>query len=85
MSCWQNIHLCIKAILERAEGMTSLAPEVREYLEAHMRMMGEENSRMMAENAKLRAEAMVTSSECEKRVKTVSLQLERERAKVSCE
>ena len=50
-----------------------------------MRMMGEENSRMMAENAKLRAEAMVNSSECEKRVKTVSLQLERERAKVSCE
>ena len=71
----------IKAILERADTMSSLAPEVREYLEAHMRMMGEENSRMMAENAKLRAEVMVTSSECEKKLKTVSLQLERERAK----
>ena len=71
----------IKAILERADAMTSLAPEVREYLEAHMRMMGEENTRMMAENAKLRAEAMVTSTECDKKVKTVSLQLERERAK----
>ena len=71
----------IKAILERADTMSSLAPEVREYLEAHMRMMGEENSRMMAENAQLRAEVMVTSSECEKKVKTVSLQLERERAK----
>ena len=32
----------IKAILERADTMSSLAPEVREYLEAHMRMMGEE-------------------------------------------
>ena len=83
MSCWNNIDPCIKAILERAEAMTSLAPEVREYLEAHMRMMGEENTRMMAENAKLRAEAMVTSSESDKKVKSVSLQLERERAKVS--
>ena len=71
----------IKAILERAAAMSSLAPEVREYLESHMRMMGEENTRMMAENAKLRAEVMVNNSECDKKVKTVSLQLERERAK----
>ena len=71
----------IKAILERADAMSSLAPEVREYLEAHMRMMGEENTRMMTENARLRAEVMVVSTESDKKVKTVNLQLERERAK----
>ena len=71
----------IKAILERADAMSSLAPEVREYLEAHMRMMGEENTRMMTENARLRAEVMVASSESDKKVKAVNLQLERERAK----
>ena len=71
----------IDAILERAEQMSSLAPEVREYLESHMRMMGEENSRMMAEVTKLRAEVILTNSDCDKKVKNASQQLERERAK----
>ena len=71
----------IDAILERAEQMSSLAPEVREYLESHMRMMGEENSRMMTEVTKLRAEVILTNSDCDKKVKNASQQLERERAK----
>ena len=71
----------IDAILERADQMSSLAPEVREYLESHMRMMGEENSRMMAEVTKLRAEVILTNSDCDKKVKNASQQLERERAK----
>ena len=71
----------IKAILERAESISGLTPQVKEYLSSHMRMMGQENARLMIEMTNLRNEMNVINSNCDKQVKTVSQQLEKERAK----
>ena len=71
----------IRAIIDRAESISALSPQVKEYLSAHMRMMGAENSRLMAENAKLRTDLMLTNSDCDKKLKNLSQQLDREKAK----
>ena len=71
----------IRAIIDRAESISALSPQVKEYLSAHMRMMGAENSRLMAENAKLRTDLMITNSDCDKKLKNLSQQLDREKAK----
>ena len=71
----------IKSILDRAEGISSLSPQVKEYLGAHMRMMGEENSRLMTENNRLRGEMTQEGEGWEKKMKGVNQQLDKERAK----
>lgn len=71
----------IKSILERAEGISSLSPQVKEYLSAHMRMMGEENSKLMIENNRLQEEIVVVGEEWEKKIKSVNQTLEKEKAK----
>ena len=43
-------------ILDRADTMCKLSPEVREYLSAHLTMMIEETDKLMRENEKLKTE-----------------------------
>ena len=71
----------IKSILDRAEGISSLSPQVKEYLSAHMRMMGEENSKLMTENNRLKGEIVHVNEEWEKKMKSVNQTLEKEKAK----
>ena len=71
----------IKAILERAESISGLTPQVKEYLSAHMRMMGQENARLMIELANMRQEVNVINSNCDKQLKTLRQQLDKEKAK----
>ena len=71
----------IKSILDRAEGISSLSPQVKEYLSAHMRMMGEENSKLMIENTRLKTEIAGVEEDWEKKLKTVNQNLEKEKAK----
>ena len=46
-----------------------------------MRMMGQENSRLMSEVARLKAEVALTNSDCDKKIKSISHQLQKEKAK----
>ena len=48
---------------------------------AHMRMMGEENSRLMIENSKLKQEVVNVGEDWDKKMKTTNQSLEKERAK----
>ena len=73
--------LGISAILDRADNICNLSPDVREYLSAHLTMMMEETSRLMIENEQLRNEISVGNSNSDKLIKTVKKQLEKERAK----
>ena len=68
-------------ILDRADSMCKLSPEVREYLAAHLTMMIEETDKLMIENDKLRTEISLGNSNSDKKLKTVKKQLEKERAK----
>ena len=68
-------------ILDRADKMCKLSPEVREYLSAHLTMMIEETDKLMRENEKLRTEISLGNSNSDKKLKTVKKQLEKERAK----
>ena len=68
-------------ILDRADTMCKLSPEVREYLAAHLTMMIEETDKLMIENDKLRTEISLGNSNSDKKLKTVKKQLEKERAK----
>ena len=68
-------------ILDRADKMCKLSPEVREYLAAHLTMMIEETDKLMIENDKLRTEISLGNSNSDKKLKTVKKQLEKEKAK----
>ena len=68
-------------ILDRADTMCKLSPEVREYLSAHLTMMIEETDKLMRENDKLKTEISLGNSNSDKKLKTVKKQLEKERAK----
>ena len=68
-------------ILDRADTMCKLSPEVREYLSAHLTMMMEETDKLMIENDKLRTEISLGNSNSDKKLKSLKKQLEKERAK----
>ena len=71
----------IKSILDRAEAMASLPPPVKQYLAAHLRMMGDENARLLAETARLREEQQAATGEHENLLRVAHQQLDREKAK----
>ena len=46
-----------------------------------MTMMGQENTRLMADVAKLKAEKVLANSDCDKKLRNLNQQLEKEKAK----
>ena len=46
-----------------------------------MNMMGQENTRLMADVAKLKAEIVLANSDCDKKLRNLNHQLEKEKAK----
>ena len=71
----------IAAILDRADKICNLSPDVREYLASHLTMMMEETERLIRENDQLRDEISLGNSNSDKKIKTFQKQLEKERAK----
>ena len=55
--------------------------KVKKYIASHMTMMGQENTRLMADVAKLKAEKVLANSDCDKKLRNLNQQLEKEKAK----
>ena len=71
----------IVSILERAESLCSLTPEVREYLASHWRMVGGEVRRLQEELVDLRESQGREQGKQVREVRALQQQVEKERAK----